>query len=224
MESVRSSAVAQMVRVVCWSAIGVLLLNFVSFLHAAESIESTRLMQPENLIFSDDFNTFNTNHWERVKGEWSVENGTLRGAEIPAQKHNGVIRAAVPPFKDCAIRFDLCFDGCSQVMFRIMDEKEYVVRIHITTNSFVAYKDDHDHDGPDKAIMLAKAKVSFDLHQWKPVLIEIADGVMTTTIDGVTIKGTNDLFKVEKSKIGFRAYGSAFHIKNIKVWSAGSKP
>jgi hypothetical protein len=102
----------------------------------------------------------------------------------------------------------------------INDAKEHVCRVLLNATGFTVQKDDHDHDGPDKAQVYGRRSVNLG-SDWHTVVLEIVGDTMLATVDGANATfGSNELLATEKANLGFTVSGQSASFRNLKVWSA----
>ncbi|HYR57068.1 MAG TPA: hypothetical protein VEO95_00495 [Chthoniobacteraceae bacterium] len=192
---------------------------------AADSQPKTLLAERGKVLLSDDLNQApDGKAWRAAKGKWEAADGAVRGAELAADNHPGVIRHALP-FKDAVIQYDVKLDGAKMTTFSINDEKEHVARVLLMPNAFRVQKDDHDHDGPDKAVVFGQRAVKLAPGEWHTVVIEIVGDTMLATLDGRNATfGSHELIATQKANIGFTVSGESISLRNLRVWEAKPNP
>ena len=157
--------------------------------------------------------------WRMAKGKWETVDGALKGAELKADMHGAVARYPLK-FKDVVIQYDVQVNGCKMTTLSINDAKEHLCRVLINKDGFTAQKDDHDHEGPDKAVKFGTEKVDIKPGAWKTVVVEIKGNEMVTQIDGKVIAGSHEMINSEKANFGFTVAGESASFRNVKVWEA----
>lgn len=192
--------------------------TFVAF--AGEDLPKTLMTERGKLVFSDDLNK---TAWKAGKGKWEIADGAMRGAELKADMHGAVARKPLK-FQDAVIQYDVRLDGCKTTSFSINDAKEHVARVMITPAGFRAQKDDHDHDGPDKAKPFNQVALPIKLGTWHTVLIEIKGEEMIATVDGKSSFGSDPLIGTAKANFGFTVAGETASFRNLRVWEATANP
>ena len=160
--------------------------------------------------------------WRTAKGEWEPTEGGVLGSEIEADKHGAVMRHPLA-FKDVVIEFSFKLDGARGISLSINDAKGHVCRLSITKAGFQARKDDHDHDGPDKAVPFEQVKHSLDDGKWHTAVVELVGGDMVCTIDGKISRGSDALIATDKANLGFTVAGQSAGFKDLKAWAAKAK-
>lgn len=157
--------------------------------------------------------------WRMAKGKWETVDGALKGIELKEDKHGAVARYPLE-FKDVVIQYDVRVDGCRMTTLSINDTKEHVCRVLINKDGFTAQKDDHDHDGPDKALKFGTQKIEIKPGDWKTVVLEIKGQEMVAHIDGKAIAGAHELIATAKANLGFTVGGESASFRNLRVWEA----
>ena len=196
------------------------LLAFVSPLCAADA-PATLLAQPDQEIVADALTKeAKAADWKVAKGKWERTDEGIRVEEIPADKHGAVSRVT-QNLQDLVIAFEFRLDGAKSVSLSINAAKDHMARVAITPTTLRVQKDDHDHDGPDKAVVFLNAAQPFEAGTWHRVVLEMVGDTMVATIDGkVSAFGSDALFKTEKVNPGFTCSGQSATFRNFTLWSA----
>ena len=199
----------------------------------AAADEPTLLAERGKLLLSEDFaapvetakiekGKPATGGWRLRPGKWEFVDGAMKGSELAADKHGAVARYPLA-FKDAVIQYEVRLDGARMSTLSINDAKEHVCRVLINPKGFSAQKDDHDHDGPDKAEIFGKATIDA-AGEWKTVVLEIVGEEMVAHIDGKAIAGSNPLIGTDKANFGFTVAGESASVRNLRVWEATLNP
>ena len=196
------------------------LLAFVAPLVAAEA-PVTLLAQPDKEIVSDALTKdAAAADWKVAKGRWERTADGVRVEEIPADKHGAVSRVA-QKLQDLVIAFEFRLDGAKAVSLSINATKDHMARVLITPTSLRVQKDDHDHEGPDKAVVFLNTAQTFEAGTWHRVVLEMVGDTMVATIDGkLSAFGSDPLFTTEKVSPGFTCSGQSATFRNFALWSA----
>ncbi len=188
-------------------------------LHAADAETKTLMTERGKLLFSDDLNKV-TKDWRSAKGKWEIVDGALKGSELKADMHGAVTRHLMA-FQDVVVQYEVKLAGCRQTTFSVNDDKEHLCRVLINKDGFIVQKDDHDHDGPDKAVIFGKHSTAIKPGEWHTVLIEIRGNEMLASLDGQSVEfGAHDLIGSKKANFGFTVAGESVFFKNLRVWEA----
>ena len=178
--------------------------------------------------FASGFTGWRFNGWERG-GKWDVVEGAFRGIEHATSLHPATASYGFR-FKDVVIQCDVRLhdvppDGRRSRYFQVRttDETEYVSTVYLTTGGLVAQKEDHDHDGPDKAVLFGKIQRPVKLGEWQTVLIEIQGEELVATLDGRSVTGSHPLIGSDKHSIMFVS-GTEGSVRNFRVWEALPNP
>ncbi len=200
------------------------LLALVSPLCAAEA-PATLLAQPDKEILHDAL-TKDTKgaEWKIAKGKWERTPEGIHVEELPADSHGAASRVPMK-LQDFVASFEFRFDGAKSISLSINDAKEHVARVMITPAALRIQKDDHDHDGPDKAVVFLNQAQAFEAGSWHSVVLEMVGDTMVATIDSkISGFGSNELFKAEKANPGFTCGGQSATFRNFSIWSAKAEP
>jgi hypothetical protein len=197
----------------------------IACVNAADSKPKTVLAQPGSVIFSDDLTKApDGKEWKAAKGKWEVADGALRGAELAADKHGAVSRHTMN-FKDAVVQYEVKLDGTKSTTLSINDAKGHNSRIALSPTGFTVTKDDHDHEGPDKAVNFGRRAVDLKPGEWHTVRLElVGDTVLGTVDDAPPVFGSNEMIAAEKTNFGFTVAGESASFRNLKIWSATPNP
>src|SRR3954466_999493 len=110
-----------------------LLLLPVLTLHAADP--APKLAERGKLLLTEDFATLNPKEWPAAKGKWEASDGALKGAELPADKHPGVVRRQAV-FTDAIIQYDVKLDGAKGTTLSINGAKGHICRVLLSPTGF----------------------------------------------------------------------------------------
>jgi hypothetical protein len=159
--------------------------------------------------------------WRIAKGSWKIVDGAWQGAEIPADMHGAVARYPLA-FTDGVLEFDFRLDGAKGISLSINDAKGHVCRLSIRPTGFQVTKDDHDHGGPDRRVVLADEQRPLQSGAWYHARVELAGPKMTAQIGdaaepGRKVGGEHAMLGVTKANFGFTVSGSSASFKNLKV-------
>jgi len=201
--------------VVAWVGVGV---------SAEPKAPKTLLTTPGKLLFQDDFSGGLGKQWRAAKGSWESADGALKVAEKPEDKHGAVARHAMK-FKDVIIEYSFKLDGARATTLSINDAKEHVCRMLVSGGSVAVQKDDHDHDGPDKAVVFQKSMTKVEAGKWHHVVVEIRGTEMLATLDGTTtVFGSHPTLDVEKANFGLTVAGQTVSFKELRAWESLPNP
>jgi hypothetical protein len=200
------------------------LLALASPLLGAEA-PATLLAQPEKEILRDALTKeAKAAEWKVAKGKWERGAEGIRVEELPADNHGAAGRVPMK-LQDFVAAFEFRLDGAKVVSLSINDAKEHVARVMITPSALRIQKDDHDHDGPDKAVVFLSQAQAFEAGTWHSVVLEMVGDTMVATIDGkISGFGSNELFKAEKANPGLTCGGQSATFRNFVIWSAKAEP
>lgn len=158
--------------------------------------------------------------WLLHPGNWTFVDGAISGTQ--AERHGPVAAFAIP-LGDAVIQFDVQLNGARQAMFRLNDNVDHVCRVIITPAGLAAQKDDHDHDGPDRAVPFGKVALPIRAGEWKTVLLELCGPELVAAIDGRSVMGTDSLLARPKATVAFVVSGSSARFRRLRIWEAKPK-
>lgn len=193
-------------------------------LHAGEA-PATLLAQPDKELLSDGLTLESkAAEWKIAKGKWVRTAEGIKVEELPTDNHGAAGRLS-QKLGDFIIAFDFRLDGAKLISLSINDAKDHIARVLITPATFRVQRDDHDHDGPDKAVVFLNQAEKFTAGSWHHVVLEMVGDTMIATIDGkFSGFGRDELFKTEKANPGLTCAGQSATFRNFSLWSAKPEP
>lgn len=176
---------------------------------------------PGESLAADSFVTALPKPWTAGKGTWTVENGIVRGTELPADKHVAVMRRPLA-FTNAIISFSFRLDRARQISLSINDAKGHLCRLLIDSKGFLVRKDDHDHEGPDKAVNFARVAMPLSADEWHTAIIELNGSEMVAQIDRADKIGfgSHPMLETKKANFGVTVAGGPAEFRDIKVVAA----
>lgn len=213
-----------MVRSIRWVLAAAAVCGWVAGAGAAEpEAPQTVIATPGKLLFSDDFAQGLPKDWKALKGKWESADGGLKAAEVKADMHGAVARHPLAA-QDVIIRYSFKIDGAKTTTLSINDPTGHLCRVAINAAGYVVNKDDHDHDGPDKAAKIDAVKAAIKPGVWHTLTVEIVGAEMAARVDDLPVaKGSNDAIKAKKANLGLTVAGETVTFKNLSVWEATKK-
>lgn len=188
----------------------------------ADSEMETLMCQRGKLLMSSDFDKPLSSPWRALKGTWVLAGDALQGSELKADNHGAVIRANLP-LHNGVIQYSFKLEGAKTTTFSINDAKGHNSRVIINSTGFSARKDDHDHAGPDQAVVLQRVTTRIDDGEWHTIVIELNGPEFLARLDGKQVAyGSNDAIDVDKTNIGLTVSGQSVSFKSLRVWEATS--
>jgi hypothetical protein len=215
--------------------------------------EQPLLARPGKLLFEDDFSRGEIGpKWKVGMGFFNIENGVLRGAENPADKHGGFAKTRFE-FKDVVAEFSFKFDGSTSFNFTMDDSSYkashaghicrvsvYPTQIYLGDMKFGAMKNEvyaklHDPNttpAEKKEVQAsikdksATFKMAIDPAAWHQARVEIVGDEMLVSIDGKTAGylKSEGIGHPSKNLLGFTILGTSTLLDNVKVWEATASP
>ncbi|MEO6739886.1 MAG: family 16 glycoside hydrolase [Chthoniobacteraceae bacterium] len=204
-----------------------LLVAFTSAAFAADpELPQTRIAQIEKLALGNPVEGSTlAKEWKAAKGKWEVADGAMRGAELAADKHGGVIRTALK-LQNLVIAYEVKLDGAKTTSLSINGPKDHLARIIVAPNRFAVQRDDQDHEGPDKAVVFLSKEMKLEPGTWHTVVLEMVGDKMVGTLDGkITGEGSDPTFAANlKSSPGFTVAGESASFRNVHIYTAKAEP
>jgi len=204
------------------NALAVLLL-LASNYTPSQAVESAALAIPGKVIYESRLDTVPGAPWKSLKGKWELVNGVMRGSELVADKHGAVTRLP-NQLQDFVVEYEFKFEGARGTSLSINAVKDHMARINISPNSITIQRDDHDHEGPDKAIVFARFATDLKPGVWHKVRLEMVGDMLYGQVDDWKAWGASDLFKTLKTAPGFTVAGESVDFRNLVIREATLNP
>lgn len=185
--------------------------------------EKALLAVPGTVIYENKLDTAPAAPWKAAKGKWELVEGSMRGSELPEDKHGAVTRLP-NKIQDFVIEFEFKLEGARSISLSINAVKDHMARIAITPKSVTIQRDDNDHEGPDKAVIFARFPAELTSGTWHKVRLEMVGDVMLGQVDELTAWGSSDLFKTPKTAPGFTVGGQSADFRNLTIREATLNP
>ncbi len=197
---------------------------FLFLLTCAEAGEPRPLLAlPGKILHESKLETTPGAPWRAAKGKWELSNGAWLGAERPEDKHGAVIRLPVQ-LKDFIIEYEFQWQGARSTSLSINAVKDHMARINLTPKSVTIQRDDHDHEGPDKAVVFARFSAELAPGVWHKVRLEMVGDAMTGQVDDMAAWGSDALFSQMKAAPGFTVGGQSVAFRNLVIREATLNP
>ncbi len=179
------------------------------------------MTRPGAILFEDSLGTVGEG-WNAGNGDWQIVDGVLAGKELAADDHAATFKRKIA-FQNAVIQYAFKLEGAKSTTFSVNDSVDHVCRVLLNSQGFSTQKDDHDHEGPDKAIKFQTTEMDLEPGEWHTLLIEIMGDTLVAQIDGekhVSFGSHPLLAEVEKASVGFTINGESVHFKDLKIWEA----
>lgn len=182
------------------------------------------MVKKGKLLFEEPFSeeSFKKN-WQGNKGRWTVEDGRVKAAEIPADKHHQA-RGHKLVHRDVVLQVAFRLEGAKWLGIGF-DHAEHVCRAIVTSTSFRVQKT--TGIGPTtKSVKLDEAKLQIDPARWYTLLIELRGNEMLASIDGkeIVYGEADGGLDVEKTRFALIGGGETTWFGPLKVWEALPDP
>jgi hypothetical protein len=157
--------------------------------------------------------------WYKGKGNWVVENGSLKGAELPADAHQAYTSRKVTEI-NAIIQFSFKLDG-AKGMGAFFDGKEHVSALSFGPDAFSIRK--MSGIGPTtKSSEIDSTKMKLNDGAWHSVVWEIYGDEMVAAIDDQQmVLAKADGLSSDRSHLELNTGGGQWALfKDVKVWKA----
>jgi hypothetical protein len=157
--------------------------------------------------------------WYKGKGNWQVDSGTLKGAEVPADAHHAYTSRPVKE-PNAIIQITFKLDG-AKWMGGFFDGKEHVSALSLNADSFNIKK--MSGIGPtSKSTEIDSTKMKLNDGAWHTVVWEIYGNEMVATIDDQAMAlAKAEGLSSDRSHLELNTGGGQWALfKDVKVWKA----
>jgi hypothetical protein len=157
--------------------------------------------------------------WNKGKGNWQIENGQMKAAELPADAHHAYSSRSVTDI-NVVIQFSFKLDG-AKWMGGFFDGKEHVSALQINADGFNIKK--MSGIGPtSKSTEIDSSKAKLNDGAWHTVVWEVYDKEMVATIDDkdMVLAKADDL-SPDRTHLELNTAGGQWALfKDVKVFKA----
>jgi hypothetical protein len=171
-----------------------------------------------DLLWEQHFEGDFPKEWHKGKGDWQIEGDALKGAEVPADKHNTYMSREIST-PNVIVQFSFRLQGCPW-MGASVDGKEHVSNLSLQPEAFKIAK--VTGIGPTTKhteVDSTKAKLKDDA--WHTVVWEIYGDEMVATIDDREMAlAKAEGLSMDRNHVELNNGGQWAYFKDIKVWKA----
>ena len=180
----------------------------------------TWMCKKGDLLWHESFpGTELSKDWHKGLGSWAIEDGALKGAEVPADKHHAYASRGVTE-PNVVIQFSFKLDGAGW-LGGFFDGKEHVSALSLDAAGFRIRR--MSGIGPtSKSTEIDTAKVKLDDKAWHTAVWEIYGDEMVAVVDdnAMTLAKAEGL-SMERQHLELNtAGGASAFFKDVKVWKA----
>jgi hypothetical protein len=160
--------------------------------------------------------------WHKGKGTWVLENGTIKGSEIPGDKHNTYMSHPITT-PNVIIQFSFKIEGATWMGVSV-NGKEHVAHLSFAAEAFKLNK--VTGIGPTtKHTTVDSTKVKLADDAWHTAVWEINGDEMIATIDDKdTALAKADGLSMDRTSVELNNGGEWARFKDIRVWKAELDP
>lgn len=178
-----------------------------------------------DLILEESFDAAELDaRWSVAKGKWEINEGALKGTELPADEHAASMRTDVELPTNFVMEFDFKFDG-GKIIHCSFNGKGHICRATITPKGYILKGEKVKKNPQDKSVTVGQVQQDFAAGQWHTMRVEVAGEEFVAQVgDGPVAFGSHAKVAREKSNFGFPMAGVSSSLDNIKVWSATPNP
>jgi hypothetical protein len=170
------------------------------------------------LLWETKFDGTYPKEWHKGKGNWQVEGDTLKGAEIPEDKHNTYMSREIPT-PNVIVQFTFKLQGCPW-MGASVDGKEHVSNLSLQPDFFKIAK--VTGIGPTtKHTEVDNTRLKLNDDAWHTVVWEIYNDEMVASIDDQQMAlAKAEGLSMDRNHVELNNGGQWAQFKDIKVWKA----
>ena len=140
--------------------------------------------------------------WKAAKGDWKVEDGKLKGAELAADKHAAVI-SFLAPHTDSKVSFSFQFAGSKDFHLSFNHAKGHLFRVTVSESKVVILTDKDKKDPASKSEMLCQKEAAFEQGKSYTMTCETkGETVKVSIAGGLELTGAHPSLALEKT--GYR--------------------
>jgi hypothetical protein len=157
--------------------------------------------------------------WHKGQGSWTVESGSLKGAEAPADKHHAYTSRKITE-TNVIIQFSFKLDG-AKWLGGFFDGKEHVSALMIGADAFNIKR--MSGIGPtSKSTEIDSTRMKLNDGAWHTVVWEIYGDEMVAAIDDQQlVLAKAEGLSSERNHLELNTAGGASALfKDVKVWKA----
>ena len=178
----------------------------------------TWMCKKGELLWETRFDGAYPKEWHKGKGDWEVEGDTLKGKELPEDKHNTYMSREIPT-PNVIVQFTFKLQGCPW-MGASVDGKEHVSNLSLQPDAFKIAK--VTGIGPTtKHTEVDSTKLKLSDDAWHTVVWEIYNDEMVASIDDQQMAlAKADGLSMDRNHVELNNGGQWAEFKDIKVWKA----
>ena len=154
---------------------------------------------------ADDFSKSElSSKWKAAKGKWTVEDGALKGVELPADEHSAVLTYTAP-HTDSKVSFSFELAGSKGFSLSFNHAKGHLFRVNVSDSKVMVLMDKDKKDPASKSELLETKKANFKQGKKHTITCETKGDTVTVTFDdgsGPTLTGKHA--GIAKEKTGYR--------------------
>lgn len=188
-------------------------------IHILDLDEAPVESDPNNVLYSYDFETGGTEGWTSDGGNWTVETNETDETTFLVQKNNttGLISAGDVSWTDYGYESDVrvpISNANAGLIFRVQDTKNfYMFRLNVNNKKLELYK-----SVGGTMTFLSSADVTAAANQWYTLKVLVYGNSIKGYMDGVLhLEWTNPVTELTSGKIGFRTTSVNAAFDNVLV-------
>lgn len=154
--------------------------------------------------------------WSVRHGTWQVNEGEMKVAELPQNKHAAVLWHQVPLQKG-AVECEFRFDG-AKVFILGCDGDRHIGRVVIQPKALRLLDDSSEIKGKVPSTLLAEAKIDLKPGQWYSLRYTWDGEHMTAKLGDTFIEASHAHLAKKKTRWWLAVGGASVQLRHIKVY------
>jgi hypothetical protein len=149
--------------------------------------------------------------WKIHHGQWTPENGELRAAEIPQEKHSAVLHHRVG-LKNAVVELEFRLEGAGY--FGVgCDGPPHVGRVIVLQNRIQIAQ-----DSKSTPKILAVREMQVRAGEWHHLRVEWKEDQVAARLDGQELRAQHDYFSTRKGLTWIGAGPAGATIRNLRIY------
>jgi hypothetical protein len=182
---------------------------------------NTVIAKRGELLFSEDFAPETWKKWNVYKGDFILENDSVKVAEKKQDNHHPAASQRLE-MTDMVVQFSFKMDGSGWMGFAL-DDKEHIARIIIRPNSVQILKMS-GIGGTTKGVKVDERRIPFIPGQWYTCTFEVVGNSMAARIGNqFVLQGRHDGLDVKKTRFELISGGRWAWFDGLRIWKAEKK-
>jgi len=178
-----------------------------------------KLGETGDITLKETFDGSMPKPFQSVKGEWTVQDGSLSGKELASDQHAAVMNVQKKN-RDSVVRVSFQFEGATKGFnFSLNHKGGHLFRVVVAPSGLRVNLDKDKKDPASKAVALGSAKVKFKAGEWYTLQVEMkGERVVAQTDNGAIIEISHAKLDTDKPNYRFVMKGDSLKLDDLMVW------